>query len=567
MIDQIQRRARVHAVPPEKISRGKLAIALCSGITMGLTAAPAGAWPLAWVALAPLWLLVLTGILTGTSATNAPLGERSRRWWQRVPWRPVSYCMVWGLGYCGLAMAWVRDLHPLTWMGVPWLASVAIALFCWGFLVILGAVRIAVWGGVFAWVNRALLRQPPCPGEPAARLLPMVRVLIGVALWCGGDALWSGSILYWLSLAFSQSPQNLWILQLEQFSGPAAVTAVIAAVNGLLAEAWLHRPGGTLAQTTSGRVWRRCLAIALVLLVGGHLLGAVRYYRSLATPADATLRIGIIQGNVPTRIKLFEEGLRRAFANYTEGYHALVDQQVDAVLTPEGAMPVVWGEPNVSRNPLYQAIRDRDVPAWVGTFYPQGGHLTQSLLTITGDGEVLSHYDKVKLVPLGEYIPYQALLGGLIRRLSPVDATMVPGARQQQMATPFGQAIVGICYDSAFPRLFRTQAATGGQFILTASNNDPYNTAMMAQHHAQDVMRAIETDRWAVRATNTGYSGVVNPRGQTIWRSPARTAIHYAATITRRQTRTPYVRWGDWLTPLLLIGAVVMGGWLRLTRG
>lgn len=130
---------------------------------------------------------------------------------------------------------------------------------------------------------------------------------------------------------------------------------------------------------------------------------------------------------------------------------------------------------------------------------------------------------------------------------------MVPGRLDQTLQTPFGQAIAGICYESAFPDLFRNQAATGGQFILTASNNDPYGAAMMAQHHAQDLMRAIETDRWAVRATNTGLSGIVNPHGQTEWLSGFRTYETHAHQIFRRQTQTLYVRWGNWLTPLLLL--------------
>jgi apolipoprotein N-acyltransferase len=76
---------------------------------------------------------------------------------------------------------------------------------------------------------------------------------------------------------------------------------------------------------------------------------------------------------------------------------------------------------------------------------------------------------------------------------------------------------------------------------------------MPAQHHAQDVMRAIEGDRWAVRATNTGYSGIVDPHGRTKWISRLKTYELHTATIYRRQTQTLYVRWGDWLTPLLFI--------------
>jgi len=124
--------------------------------------------------------------------------------------------------------------------------------------------------------------------------------------------------------------------------------------------------------------------------------------------------------------------------------------------------------------------------------------------------------------------------------------------RQASYLIHRGRAIVGICYESAFSQHFQRQAAAGGQFLLTASNNAHYSITMPAQHHAQDVMRAIETDRWAVRATNTGYSGLVDPHGRTVWISGINTYEIHAATIYRRQTQTLYVRWGDWLTPVLL---------------
>jgi apolipoprotein N-acyltransferase len=71
------------------------------------------------------------------------------------------------------------------------------------------------------------------------------------------------------------------------------------------------------------------------------------------------------------------------------------------------------------------------------------------------------------------------------------------------------------------------------------------------QHHAQDVMRAIETSRWAVRATNTGFSGIVDPHGRTEWLSQFRAYEVHAHTIDRRQNQTLYVQWGDWLLPAL----------------
>ncbi|MEB3232286.1 MAG: apolipoprotein N-acyltransferase, partial [Leptolyngbyaceae bacterium] len=97
--------------------------------------------------------------------------------------------------------------------------------------------------------------------------------------------------------------------------------------------------------------------------------------------------------------------------------------------------------------------------------------------------------------------------------------------------------------------------------------NDPYNGAMMAQHHAQDVMRAVESDRWMVRVTNTGYSGVVSPRGDTVWRSERNNSVVHLTHIQRRQSRTLYVNWGNWLTVLLMSLAGMMVSVQRWRKG
>ncbi|HEY9617254.1 MAG TPA: hypothetical protein V6C64_10455, partial [Microcoleaceae cyanobacterium] len=111
-----------------------IAIAFMSGIFMGLATAPLNWWGLAWVALMPLWVM----ISRTPEATQLP-GSR---------WR-LNFIYVlplaWGIGYHGLALSWITGLHPLTWMGVPWLASIAIALFCWGFITLWGAALVVIW--------------------------------------------------------------------------------------------------------------------------------------------------------------------------------------------------------------------------------------------------------------------------------------------------------------------------------------------------------------------------------------------------------------------------------------
>jgi apolipoprotein N-acyltransferase len=84
---------------------------------------------------------------------------------------------------------------------------------------------------------------------------------------------------------------------------------------------------------------------------------------------------------------------------------------------------------------------------------------------------------------------------------------------------------------------------------------------MAAQHHALDVMRAIEGDRWLARATNTGLSAIINPRGKTLWLSQMNQYQIHGDTIYRRQNLSLYIRWGDWFVVLLLALAAIAWVW------
>lgn len=497
---------------------------------MGLAIAPLNLWLLGWVALIPLWV-----------ALRQPrsMGQR------------FAFGAAWAIGYNGLAIAWIRDLHPLTWMGIPWLGSVAITAFAWSAIVAWSVARISAWIGLVALLFGWHRKEEPTSAWG-------VRWFGAVALWGAVEVLWSHSPLDWTPLAFTQSPGNLWILHLGQLSGPTLVSCLLVACNGMLAEVWLHR--GQMS-------WSRWGAGTLAGVAIAHLIGLFLFLQPLADVPDQALRLGLIQGNIPTRIKLFDQGVRQALQTYTQGYDMLVAQGADAVLTPEGSFPWYWvGTRLAEQNPFYQAIQAAGVPAWVGSFGRQAGRTTQTLFSLDGEGQVVGRYDKVKLVPLGEYIPLESVLGQVIQRLSINADSMRPGSVQQVFETPFGRAIAAICYDSAFPYLFRDQAAAGGQFILTAANNDPYQGTMMAQHHAQDIMRAIETSRYALRATNTGLSAVVDPHGKTLWQSGIQTTETHLATLYRRDQQTLYVRWGNWVVPMLLMVALGLWGVERSRR-
>lgn len=494
------------------------------GLLLGLAPAPTELWPLAWIALTPLWRAVINPLRSRSAFAIFGLGA------------------LWSGVYHGWVLSWIMHLHPLMWMGIPWLASIGIALFAWSFITGLGTITFGLWALLLKWLSDRF------------QFGALLRILAGTALWCLLEMLLSWGPLAWPFLAFTQSPQNLWILHLGQLAGPTAITAAIVAVNGCWAEASLVLTN----RTRSGQL----ALVGVVLLLSLHGLGWRLYQQPLSDSPEMALKIGLIQGNIPTREKLTPQGTRRAIAAYTDGYRELVAQGADAVLTPEGAFPELWTRLMQSRNPIRQAVLEEGVVLWLGTFRPvnpnSSQELTQSLINLGPQGQVVSQYNKVKLVPLGEYIPFEATLGRLISRLSPISSSLLPGRSDQLFETSFGPAIIGICYESAYSNLFRLQAAKGGAWIMTASNNDPYPPRMMRQHHAQDVMRAIESDRWAARVTNTGISGLVTPHGETLWLSEPNQYATYLAQVYRRHTRTLYVRWGDWLTYMLLMSVVVL---------
>ena len=510
---------------------------VAGGILMGL--APVNAWPLAWVSLVPLW----TSIFEAMSHRSDGL---------RVA---VLSAVVWGMAYHGTALSWITGVHPMTWLGIPWFWSIAIALGSWLFITLWGTGIGLTWA--IATVLSSRWRQLSAPAQ----------VFVGTALWCAVEWVWSRSPLYWTSLSYTQSPGNLVGLHLGQVMGPSALTASIVAVNGLIAvsispylssEKELQTGGySSWSQSLQLRYLVGAIAIWSVL----HGIGWVLYQQPLANRDDTALKVGLIQGNLPTAYKMTPSGIQASRRVYIDGYEALADEGADMVVTPEGSIPEAWNAFLQDQNVLLRAVTKRRVPLVLGTFARKDiddwqSPLAQSLLTLVAKnstsgtaGEIAGRYNKVKLVPLGEYMPLESILGWL----SPFGDSLSPGTFDQQLNTPFGPMAAGICYESAFAELFRQQVKQGGLAILTASNNDPYPPRQMMQHHGQDVMRAIESDRWMVRVTNTGISAIVDPHGRTLWQAEAGEYATHIAQIYRREGQTLYVRYGDWLTPLLLI--------------
>ena len=494
------------------------------GLLMGLTVAPTNFWLLAWVALIPLWIAM---------SQSLPIA--------------ISTAFLWGCAFYGVSLFWITGIHPMTWMGVPWWNSFLIALFCWLFITVWGVILVVSWTYLYKYF------LPLSKDKKTWFNLPWVKILFAVGLWCLLEQIWSLTPLWWTSLSFTQSPDNLSILQLLKFSGPTTITALILLVNFCLGEAIIH-----FINSQSKIKFTRWLLLAIVIFSSTHILGFNLYKSNIVNDKNKQIKVGLIQGNIPNEVKLYDAGLQSAIEKYSKGYQELAQRNVDLIVTPETALPFFY-EQIKNRTSFYPLIKQEKIPIVLGAFEWLDRHrYKNTLFMINEAGKVISKYDKIKLVPLGEYIPFQQVLGDLISRLSPLDAYLIPGSKEQILTSPFGKVIAAICYDSAFSEVFRQQALKGGEFIVTASNDAHYSEAMPAQHHAQDVMRAIETDRWMVRVTNTGYSAIVDPHGNTIWMSQINQYQTFQDIIYRRGNMTFYVAQGDWLIKLLGIFSLLV---------
>ena len=525
----------------------KLLLTAISGLLMGLTTAPFSAFYLAWIALIPLWLFTISN-----NTLSLKIGFQNKLKIRTIIVNDKTLiAFIWGFAYHGFSLFWITGIHPMTWMGVPWIFSLLIALVCWLFITVWGAILVTFWSIILRLFigSKGIVNREHGTGIKNKLLLTnhlcsvFSRLILGVAIWCLLELLWNQGALWWTSLSYTQSPNNLIILQLTKLSGYSTVTAAIVAVNGILAEA-------LLLDSQNNKQFLLLILTGLLGILLLHLGGLYLYIQPLINDKHQAINVGIIQGNIPNTIKLYAAGWRQAIQGYTKGYEKLSNQNVDLIITPETALP--FDIDDIIKNSSFsRSILEHKVPVILGAFGSQERSYTNSLFMITKTGNILSRFDKVKLVPLGEYIPFEDILGKLIDRLSPLDSHLIAGKPEQKFNTPFGQAITGICYESAFSEHFRRQANAGGEFIITASNNAHYSEIMPAQHHAQDVIRAIETDRWMARATNTGYSAIVNPKGDTLWISDMDIYQLHRGTIYTRNTQTLYVKWGDWLTIIL----------------
>jgi apolipoprotein N-acyltransferase len=187
-----------------------------------------------------------------------------------------------------------------------------------------------------------------------------------------------------------------------------------------------------------------------------------------------------------------------------------------------------------------------------------GSQIFNSAVLVSPQGEWLGRYDKMHLVPFGEYLPFPQLFafaGGLTKEV---------GEFQRGVSrTPLdagGQKLgMFICYESIFPDEVREGPLQGAQVLVNISNDGWYgDSGAWKQHLQQTQMRAIENDRWLLSATNTGMTASIDPYGRIVASTPRKIRTALLAPYALISGTTYYTRHGDWFAYLCAIISIVV---------
>lgn len=371
-------------------------------------------------------------------------------------------------------------------------------------LLIPAAALVGLFPGLFASTQAGLLRRW---GTKALLLAPFLWVTLEWLRLSITGQLWN-------AVGYSQA-FHVTLIQVARWGGVYAVSFVIVAVNAAVAFAIIVRTKAALVQSVVVIV----SAIVILTAANGFVLPGRGLRSSSDSPSSTTVVIAV-QPNVPMEANKSDEDMARLLdLHISESTKAALryNQRYDNILVvwPESPMNFTWGVEPELRERLANFTRENHTSLLFNSqeVSPRGG-FNNSALLINQEGSLVARYDKIRLMPFGEYVPLPEWLPGA-SRVRAIVGGFDPGNRYTLMEASGMRFGTFICIESAYPWIARNLTNAGAEVLVNISN-DGYlgRTAVMRQHLANIVFRAVENDRPLLRVTNTGLSAEIDSTGK-----------------------------------------------------
>ena len=440
-----------------------------------------------------------------------------------------------GLGLFVAGIGWIYvALHDYGSMPML-LASFATLLF---------AAFLALFTALVGYAQSRFASANGIRMMPAMRLMLVMPGAWVLAEWLRGT-IFTG--FPWLAFGYAHSDSPL--AAYASLFGVYGVSLAAAVSAGLLALLVSPRP-------FCGRRAVVVFAALLVLWMGGGLLRAVAWTQ----PHGEPFSVALVQGNIAQDIK-FEEG---SLVGTLETYRRLTLQNpARLTILPESALPLLRHEvPQMLVEQLRDHARRNGGDILVGVFERTDGSYYNSVFTLgTADEQ---HYRKQHLVPFGEFIPLRSLLGGFINDILniPMDDLARGDARQAPLGVAGQRVAANICYEDVFGEEI-IRALPEATLLVNFTNDAWYGHSHAAEQHNQiSQLRALETGRMMLRATNTGVTSIIGTDGKVLQQLPQHQEGVLSGQAQGYEGITPYVRWGN-AAVMLLIALMLAYAWVQ----
>jgi apolipoprotein N-acyltransferase len=446
---------------------------------------------------------------------------------------------------------------------VPWIATVLAVhggiskAGGWGILLLIGAV-FGILTGAFAWSVNRLARQSillACIGTPF--------------LWVTFEFVRTRmpEISFPWGLLGYPASANLALLQLTTITGIYGLSFLVASVNALLA--WCDASTSTPAARRLAMLGTTIALILIAMFAGPRLVPqphANHYARA-------------VQVNFPEVVEYPEQWFasHATDLNEIENLSLTPDaRQPDLLIWPEAPAPFSFEDPQFAKIASSLAIRFHH-PFLAGSIEwrqlpdgsnPQRRHILvpyNSAVLVDPQGQDVFTYDKIHLVPFGEYEPFP-LIHRVVQSVSSEVGGFQKGTKYAVAHLPGGTSLAAfICYEAIYPGEIRNFAAEGAQLFINISNDGWFGHSAAAEQHLRIArVRAVENRRWLLRVTNNGITVSIDPYGRIF--SPLPTDVRASTDLPYdfRTDETLYTRFGDWFAWLcVIISAILLASTFR----
>jgi apolipoprotein N-acyltransferase len=493
--------------------------AVISGIILVLCFPKPDLFLMAWVALVPFLLSL----------------------YNKGPKQAFKTGLFFGIPYFFGTLYWIY--HSINhYGGISLPASISI--------VILLCLYLSLYPGLFAVLFSITIRKTRLPALLIAPVFWVVLEFLRTYVFTGFP---------WSSIGYSQY-QFLAVIQIADITGIYGVSFLVVAVNGALADLFLLKqrtrdiPLFPLSYTLIGFV-------VLVALAGTTIIYGQMKLREQRDGKQ--IRASIIQGNIEQDRKWEPEYQNAVIATYKDLSLKAAGFSPSIVVWPETAVPFFFMADKTYSRDLIEFQRQLNSHLLFGTILVKGTQgnrhlLANSAVVLNESGKVTYTYDKIHLVPFGEYVPLQKLLF-FINKLVVGIGDYVHGNNYLRADTPSGSFAPLICYEIIFPGLVRKFYSNGGDYMVNITNDAWFGkTSGPYQHFSMAVFRAVENRKPVIRAANTGISGFIDSNGKIISLTDLFQKAILTEDIKTDSTVSFYAKYGDLFSYLCIVFSVIL---------